>query len=174
MENGCEEVCGAFLVITFSIIIAICFVVMLYCIFRIIKNCSSSSSYSNQPKWVSACSVPVYTQYDYQDDNSQSNWYGNSSNMARQHMEFDQIKRYPNKGSKQKQEQKQNREVKRIEKAATPANQYDFVSIKKDKVGIEQTINITNSEGSKTVRRELVSGYLKDANTGLVLYGRRV
>lgn len=172
MENGCEEVCGVFLVIVFSIIIAICFVVMLYCIFRIIKNCSSSSSYSNQPKWVSACSVPVYTQYNYQkEDNSQSNWYGNSSNMARQHMEFDQIKRYPNE--EQKQEQKQNREVKRIEKAATPANQYDFVSIKKDRVGIERTINITNEESSKTVRREPISGYLNDANTGLVLYGRR-
>lgn len=86
-------------------------------------------------------------------------------------MKFDQIKRYPNE--EQKQEQKQNREVKRIEKAATPANQYDFVSIKKDRAGIERTINITNEEGSKTVRRELVSGYLNDANTGLVLYGRR-
>ena len=169
MENGCEEVCGAFLVITFSIIIAICFVVMLYCIFRIIKNCSSSNSYSNQPKWTSVCSMPVYTQYGYQEDNSQSNWYGNSSNMARQHMEFDQIKRYSN--DTQKQEQK--KEIRKIEKSELPANQYDFVSVKKDKVGIERTINITNNEDSKTVRREPISGYLKDANTGLVLYGRR-
>lgn len=85
-------------------------------------------------------------------------------------MEFDQIKRYPNE--EQKQEQKQNREIKRIEKTATPANQYDFVSIKKDRVGIERTINITNEKSSKTVKREPISGYLNDANRGLVLYRR--
>ena len=171
MENGCEEVCGAFLVITFSIIIAICFVVMLYCIFRIIKNCSSSRSYSDGQRWTHKCDIPItysQPQYNYQ-DNGQSNWYGNNSNMARQHMKFDQIKRYPN--DTQKQESK--KEIRKIEKSELPTNQYDFVSIKKDKVGIERTINITNEESSKTVRREPISGYLNDANTGLVLYGRR-
>ena len=172
MNSGCEELCGVFATLVFGFTIAFCFAVMLYCIFRIIKNCSSSGSYNNGQKWTHRCDIPptyAQPQYNYQ-DNGQSNWYGNNSNMARQHMEFDQIKRYPN--NTQKQESK--KEVGKIEKSELSASQYDFVSIKKDKVGIEQTINITNSEGSKTVRRELVSGYLKDANTGLVLYGRRV
>lgn len=170
MNNGCEDLCGVFSILVFSLTITFCFGVMLYCIFRIIKNCSSSRSYSDSPKWTHRCDIPVtysQPQYNYQ-DNGQSNWYGNNSNMARQHMEFDQIKRYPN--DTQKQEQK--KEIRKIEKSELPANQYDFISIKKDKVGIERTINITNSEGSKTVRRESISSYLKDANTDLVLYGR--
>lgn len=169
MNNGCED-CGTVLILVFSLTITFCFGVMLYCIFRIIKSCSRPRPYNNGQKWTHRCEIPTtysQPQYNYQ-DNGQSNWYGNNSNMARQHMEFDQIKRYPN--DTQKQEPK--KEIKRIEKSELPANQYDFVSIKKDKVGIERTINITNSEGSKTVRRETISGYLKDANTDLVLYGR--
>ena len=168
--NGCDVASITFAKGLLVVVFVLCFVTLLYCIAKLLENCYGSF-HKNESRTISYYQTPIYTEQlnSYQDDD-QSNWYGNSSNIARQHMEFDQIKCYPNE--EQKQEQKQNREVKRIEKAATPANQYDFVSIKNDRVGIERTINITNEEGSKTVRRELVSGYLNDANTDLVLYGR--
>ena len=166
--NGCDVASITFAKGLLVVVFVLCFVTLLYCIARLLENCFGSSN-KNGPRTISYYQTPIYTEQSnsYQ-DNGQSNWYGNSSNIARQHMEFDQIKRYPNE--EQKQEQKQNREIKRIEKAATPANQYDFVSIKKDRVGIERTINITNEKSSKTVKREPISGYLNDANRGLVLY----
>ena len=168
--NGCDVASITFVKGLLVIVFVMCFVTLLYCIARLLENCFGPS-HKNESRTIGYYQIPIYTEQSnsYQ-DNGQSNWYGNSSNIARQHMEFDQIKRYPNK--EQKQEQKQNREIKRIEKAATPANQYDFISIKKDKVGIERTINITNEEDSKTMRRETVSGYLNDVNRGLVLYRR--
>ena len=167
--NGCDVASIIFAKGLLVVVFVLCFVTLLYCIAILLENCYGSS-HKNESRTISYYQTPIYTEQlnSYQDD-GQSNWYGNSSNIARQHMEFDQIKRYPN--DTQKQEQK--KEIRKIEKSELPANQYDFVSIKKDKVGIERTINITNNEDSKTVRRELVSGYLNDANTGLVLYGRR-
>lgn len=166
--NECDVACITFAKGLLVVVFVLCFVTLLYCIARLLENCFGSS-HKNGPRTISYYQTPIYTEQlnSYKDD-GQSNWYGNSSNIARQHMEFDQIKRYPNE--EQKQEQKQNREVKKIEKAIAPANQYDFVSIRKDRVGIERTINITNEKSSKTVRREFISGYLNDTNRGLVLY----
>ena len=164
--NECYAVSITFAKGLLVVVFVLCFVILLYCIARLLENCFGSSSKSGL-KTISYYQTPIYTEQlnNYQDD-GRSNWYGNSSNIARQHMEFDQIKRYPN--NKQKPEPK--KEIKRIEKSASPINQYDFISIRKDYAGVEQTINITNSEGSKSTKREPISGYLKDANTSLALY----